>query len=99
MCSEREVGALYRILYAGGDESKASTGPRGRRRLTRDLRGMLAGLKRSVRETSEVEPRINVNIWVDISRPADPHIRRSCHPIFHPIYGRDSRGRSDTVSA
>ena len=25
-------------------------------------------------------------------------IRRSCHPIFHPIYGRDSRGRSDTVS-
>ena len=39
-----------------------------------------------------------VYIWVDISRPADIEIRRSCHPIFHPIYGRDSRGRSDTVS-
>jgi hypothetical protein len=22
-------------------------------------------------------------------------IRRFCHPIFHPIYGRDSRGRSE----
>ena len=56
------------------------------------------GPKRRVRETSEVEPRINVNIWVDISRPADIGIRRPCHPIFHPIYGRDSRGRSETVS-
>ena len=30
-----------------------------------------------------------VYIWVDISRPADTEIRRSCHPIFHPIYRRD----------
>ena len=25
-------------------------------------------------------------------------IRTFCHPIFHPIYGRDSRGRSGTLS-
>ena len=55
------------------------------------------GLKRRVRETSEVEPRINVNIWVDLAKPADwdPQVFR---PIFHPTYGRDSRGRSGTVS-
>ena len=44
------------------------------------------------------EPWINVDIWVDNSRPADPRIRRSFHPIFHPIYWRDSPGRSGTVS-
>ena len=37
-------------------------------------------------------------ISVGSPRPADIAIRRSCHPIFHPNYGRDSRGRPDTLS-
>ena len=51
--------------------------------------------------TSEVEPRINVDDGLHLGRrfeTSDPQIRRCCHPIFHPIYWRDSRGRSETVS-
>ena len=51
--------------------------------------------------TSEVEPRINVDDGLHLSRfsrPAGPQIRRSLYPIFHPIYRRGSRGRSATVS-
>ena len=59
---------------------------------------LLAGTEAKSARTSEVEPQVHVDIWVDISRPADLGIRRSCHPIFHPIHWRDSRGRSETVS-